>query len=282
MKNNFVDILVITHKRPYYTKLALNRLLDTCGTDPTLRVWLWHNGNHKETLALVKSYCNHPRVHKFYHSPENKQRKDPTNWLWDSSDGEFLVVIDDDCLMPYGWADKLRQAHIDIPRLGVVGTWMFYEEDFVARLAKKKLRSFAGGHRIMMSLYVQGSGQMMKKECVLDQGLLQDGESFQDYCYRLAENGWFHGWYFPFLFMDHMDDPRSPYTLMKSEADYQKQKPLSSTSRPTLDDWLAGIRMNAWRAQAHNPDIRWQKGWRKAMHNFANRIRWKMGVRKIW
>ena len=33
MKPDGVDILMITHQRPIYAKMALSRLLDTCGGD---------------------------------------------------------------------------------------------------------------------------------------------------------------------------------------------------------------------------------------------------------
>jgi len=42
MKPDGVDILMITHQRPIYAKMALSRLLDTCGGDESVRVWVWH------------------------------------------------------------------------------------------------------------------------------------------------------------------------------------------------------------------------------------------------
>jgi len=282
MKNGVIDILMITYNRPYYTRLALDRLLSACGDDESLRVWIWHNGCHAETLNLVKEYLEHPRVYRFHHSPENRKLNEPTNWLWENGDGEFVTKVDDDCLLEDGWTEKLRAAHQVKEDIGVIACWRFHEEDYEPQLARKKILDLAGGHKWMLSLYTQGSGYVMKRKCIQEEGLLRPEDSFQSYCFRLAEKGWMHGWYFPFIFEDHMDDPRSEYTLLKTEEDYKRLKPLSSNSRPTIEDWLHGIRMNAWRAQAHNPDIRWHKGWRKAIHGVANRVRWKLGVRKIW
>ena len=127
-----IDILMITYNRPQYTELSLKRLLDTC--DESMRVWVWHNGEDKETLEVVSSFRDHPQFYKFYHSPENKKLNEPTNWLWDNSDADYFGKVDDDCVVPFGWADTLRQAHRDIVNLGIAACWHFMEEDIVPEL----------------------------------------------------------------------------------------------------------------------------------------------------
>ncbi len=88
-----VDILMITHNRPDYTRLALRRLLDSC--DETMRVWLWHNGDHAPTLEAVRGFAEHPRVHRFHVSPANKKLREPTNWVLAEGDGEYFAKVDD-------------------------------------------------------------------------------------------------------------------------------------------------------------------------------------------
>ena len=134
-----IDILMITYRRPHYTRLALDRLLATC--DESMRVWLWHNGDHAETLELVKSYESHPRVHRFHHCPENLRLREPTNWLFRESTGAFVTKVDDDCLMPFGWADTLRAAMDEEPRFGMLGCWRFQEEDFDAEHTRRNLQN---------------------------------------------------------------------------------------------------------------------------------------------
>jgi hypothetical protein len=46
-----IDLLMVTYQAPESTRLSLGRLLETC--DERMRVWLWHNGEHAETLAVV-------------------------------------------------------------------------------------------------------------------------------------------------------------------------------------------------------------------------------------
>jgi hypothetical protein len=74
-----IDILMVTYNSPDSTRLALTRLLETCGEH--MRVWLWHNGDHAETLDLVRSFEPHPRAYRFKHSEENVRLWSPTTRL---------------------------------------------------------------------------------------------------------------------------------------------------------------------------------------------------------
>lgn len=277
-----IDILVITYNRPVYTALAISRLLDTC--DERMRVWIWQNGSDRETVDVVRSFSSHPRVHRFHHSLENKRLATPTNWLFENAEGEFVCKVDDDCLMPYGWADTLRRAHGDESRFGVLGCWRFPDEDFVPELAERKIRTFAGGHRLLTNCWVEGSGYLMRRECVRRQGLLPEGGSFSRYCIDLAKAGWVNGWYYPFLYQEHMDDPRSPNSLLKSDADIERYLPLSAKVNgvTTVAEWQAQLKRSARLVQEVSADPRHHTGWRYALKRVRNRARRLMGVRSRW
>ncbi len=272
MANGTIDILMITYNRPEYTRLALTRLLETC--DVRMRVWVWHNGNDEQTLAVARELSDHPRVHRFHHSPENKRLREPTNWLWGGADGDFLCKVDDDCLMPWNWADKHRQAHADVQQIGVLGSWRFHDEDFVPDLAMRKIEAFAGGHQVLKNLWVEGSGYTFKRRCLARCGLLRDGESFTRYCIRVAAAGWTNGWYYPFLYQEHMDDPRSPHSLLKTDDDLQKYLPLSAVTFGvrSLADWQAALRRDAIAVQSASLDLSQHIGWRSK----ARRLRAKL------
>src|SRR5450756_818375 len=110
-----VDVLMITYQRPTYVALSLPRLLESCDADT--RVWLWHNGNDAATLEVVSSFADHPRVHRFHHSPTNEGLRVPTNWLWAQSDATFVSKVDDDCLVDPEWLAALRATHEGAPEL---------------------------------------------------------------------------------------------------------------------------------------------------------------------
>jgi glycosyltransferase involved in cell wall biosynthesis len=221
-----LDILMITYNRPNYTRLSLTRLLQTC--NQSMRVWIWHNGDDEETLDVVRGFSPHPQFHKLHHSRENRMLREPTNWFWQNAKGRYLSKVDDDCLAPPGWAQTLLRAHEDNERFGAIACWIFQEEDYRQELAARKLQTFGGGHRVLRNFWVGGSGYIMKRECREAGGLLRENDSFPAYLVRLALRGWVHGWYYPFLYMDHMDDPRSPNTAMRTDEDFQRQPSLSS------------------------------------------------------
>jgi glycosyltransferase involved in cell wall biosynthesis len=282
LKRDMIDILMITFNRPTYTRLALERLLETC--DDTMRVWLWHNGNDGATLDVVRALADHPRVQAFHHSPENKKLHEPTNWLWSNANGAYVSKVDDDCLLPDGWAQTLRRAHEDVPELGVVGCWRFEDEDFVPELAKRKIRSFHGGHRVLQNLWVEGSGYLMKRACLNRNGLLRDGESFPQYCIRLAKAGFVHGWYFPLIRQEHMDDPRSPNTLLRTDEDLHKYLPLSARNNgvTTLSEWQSQLRRSARLVQESSLDLREYAWWRTKLKSLHRRIRSLAGIKRQW
>ena len=135
--------------------------------------------------------------------------------------------MDDDGLMPDQWTETLEQTHRDIPQAGILGTWRFPDEDFVNDLAVKKIQTF-GPHQLLRNCWVEGSGYLMKRQVIERIGLIRGDESFTTYCVRAAAAGFINGWYFPFLFQEHMDDPRAPHTGVKTEEDFLRLQPLSA------------------------------------------------------
>lgn len=282
MSKPIIDILMITYNRPEYTRLALTRLLETC--DEQMRVWIWQNGSHPETVSVVQELSGHPRVHKFHHSEQNTRLRAPTNWVWKDGDGQFVCKVDDDCMMPDNWGDILRQAHADNPQFGAIGCWRFPDEDFVPEIANRKIQAFPGGHRMMRNCWVEGSGYVMKRECIRKLGLLREGQSWVQYCIEVAAAGWINGWYYPFLYQEHMDDPRSPNTLLKSDDDLKKYMPLSAEKNgaPTLIEWQAQLRRSARLMQEASIDPRQYTGWRKKFKSAKLRVKALFGVKKQW
>lgn len=268
-----IDVLMITYNRPDYTRLALTRLLETC--DERMRVWIWQNGSDPATLEIAKSLAGHPRVYRFHHSEENRQLTAPTNWLFEQAEGEFVSKVDDDCLMPFGWADTLRQAHADEPRFGVLGCWRFPDEDFRPELASRKIKTFTNGHRLMVNCWVEGSGYLMRRQCVQQLGLLREGSSFTNYCIDLASRGWVNGWYYPFLYQEHMDDPVSVHCDLKTDDDIRSRPPLMAQrwGVRSLEEWSNCFREEAVGLQQASTDPRTYLGWRRKLGNVKKRLR---------
>ena len=273
-----VDILMITYDSPESTDLCLGRLLETCGEG--VRVWLWHNGEHAETLEVVRRHSTHPAVHRFHHSPENQKLWAPTNWLLTNAEGDYLSKVDDDNLVPPGWIEKLMEAHASYERFGVLGCWRFPEEDFVPDLANEKIREFPGGHRIMQNLWVEGSCFLMKRRCRDEQGALAEGQSFPSYCKQLAFAGWINGHYYPFIQYENLDDPRAPHTLIRDEESLRRYLPLTAQYNgiKTIQQWTEQLRRSAHVAQSAPIELHHWRGWRYFVRRVRGRVRRLFGL----
>ncbi|WP_210769225.1 glycosyltransferase [Occultella kanbiaonis] len=263
---------MITYKSAGYLHLSLPHLLDTL--DETDRVWLWHNGDDEATIEALRPFRSDPRVHRYHHSRENVKLREPTNWLWAESDGEFVSKVDDDCRVSPGWVDTLSAAHAANPDFGVIGSWRHPDEDFRPDQAKRKIREFNGGHKLMQNLWVQGSGYLMHRRVVERNGGIRPDESFSAYCIRAARAGAINGFYFPFIAEDHMDDPRSPHSLIRSDQDLLDRMPLSARDNGvrTVADWTLQLEQSAFILQSCSLDPRQYSGWRLRAIGIRRRI----------
>lgn len=270
-----VDVLMITFNAPAYVKLSLERVFESC--DDNTRIWLWHNGMHEEMLDVVTDYARDPRVHRFHHSVENVRLTEPTNWLWSQSDGEFVSKVDDDCLLPVDWITKIKQAHVAAPNanLGAVAASRLRPEDIEFELLRKKIACYENGVNLFRNHWVQGSGYLMPRKWVDRGGLLQDGESWTNHCLALAHLGAVNGFLYPLLFEDHMDDPRSDHSLMKTDADLEWRMPLSITRNKItdLESWEGRMRRSAHGVQTASLDLRVYRGWRRKLNNQRDKVR---------
>ena len=276
-----VDVLMVTYNRPHYTAVSLRHLLDSA--DEHTRVWLWHNGDDERTLAVVDQQSS--RLHRFHHSKENVGLTAPTNWLLQNATGDFLGKVDDDCIVALDWIPRLVRAHLDAPMLGVVGCWHFQPEDYDPELAAPKMRNLPGGHRVLENMWVGGSGYLMKRECVERLGLLKSTDTFSGYCIRIARAGWTNGWLFPFVYQDHMDDPRSSRSGIKSDADLAKCLPLSAQRNgvQSVDEWAAQLRRSATLVQKASVDRDYWSPRRQRLRRIGATLkRFATGSRRKW
>jgi GT2 family glycosyltransferase len=275
------DLVMITYRRPQYVRLSLASLLEHC--PPDSRVWVWHNGDHQETLDVVESFRDHPRFHAFHHSVANVGLRDPINWLWTEAKGDFLSKIDDDCVLEPTWVEQLSAALTAYERFGVLGSWRFQPEDYREELASQKLQTYAG-HTVLRNHWVQGSGFLFRREILADVGVLLPDETFTRWCLRVARAGYVNGWLFPFVHEDHMDDPRSPNTLYTSDEAFLALRPLSAiaTGVESVADWLEQTRRDAIDVQSASLDLKHYSGWRFRRKNLARRVRKTLTGRAPW
>ena len=249
-----IKILMLTHDRPLYTSLSLARLTET--VPENARITVWDNASSEDTLAVLRKFERHPSVERVVYNRTNDKLWGPTNWFWkNSKDADLLSKIDDDCLMPVRWAEKLQEAHRDIPQAGVLGCWRFMPEDLNITKASRKIHAF-GPHMVLRNCWIEGSGYLLKRKLIDEIGLLRPKETFTTWCLRAAARGYINGWYYPFMYQEHMDDPRAEHTGIKTDEDLVKFLPLSAAQGGirTKDDWVAKLRTSAARLQEYSLD----------------------------
>lgn len=247
-------ILMITHNRPQYTSLSLTRLTETVPQDTKITVW--DNASSADTLAVLRKFERHPSVEQVVYNKTNDRLRGPTNWFWkNSKDADLLSKIDDDCLMPAMWVEKLQEAHRDIPQAGVLGCWRFMPEDLNVAKASKKIHAF-GPHMLLRNCWVEGSGYLLKSKIIDEIGPLRPKETFTTWCVRAAARGYINGWYYPFMYQEHMDDPRAEHTGIKTDEDLLELLPLSAAQNGirTKDEWVAKLKSSAARLQEYSLD----------------------------
>ena len=276
------DILMITYKSAGYLHLSLPRLLDTVGEDD--RVWLWQNGDDEATIEALRPFRTDARVHRYHHSRENVKLREPTSWLWRESSGRFVSKVDDDCLVSAGWLDTFSAAHDANPGFGVIGSWRHRPEEFIPELAQRKISTFAGGHQLMLNLWVQGSGYLMSRAVIDNIGLLGAEESFTGYCIRAARSGAVNGFYYPFVAEDHMDDPRSEHSLIRTDADLAERMPLSAKANgvATVEQWTDQLKQSAVVLQSASLDPREYAGWRAKRRSIRRKAARLVGRPARW
>jgi hypothetical protein len=264
---------MITHQRPEYVRLSLPRLLESCDDDT--HVWLWHNADDEETLEAVRQHASDPRVANFHHSRENVALREPTNWLWSNAPGDYVGKVDDDCLVEDGWVGRLRRLYADFDGFGALAGSLLRDGDFDPELAAPKISEFPGGHRVLRNLWVQGSGYIVPTAVVRRLGPLGASQSWTQYCIEIARVGLVNGWPLPLMPIDHMDDPRSPYTLLKTDADIERYMPLSAKRNNvrTVAEWEAQLRRSGRLVQTASTDLRDYDGFGRTRHRIKKRLR---------
>ncbi|TVQ61650.1 MAG: glycosyltransferase family 2 protein [Phycisphaerales bacterium] len=269
---------MITYNRPVYTRLSLERLLTTA--DERTRVWVWHNGDDQETLGVVRDFEGHPRLHRVHHSPENVRLREPTNWLYREGEGQYVSKVDDDCLVPHGWIQTFREMHEREPKLGVVACWHFQEADYSSERSAHKTVTIGNGHRLIRNPWVGGSGYLLKRACIDRHGILGEGDSATEYWIRLARAGWLVGWAYPLVIQDHMDDPRSAHTMIRSDEDLERMMPLSARNfgAGSLAAWDAQLRRSARLVQKAPYDPRVYAPWRRTLRRRWRRVARVLGI----
>ena len=213
-----IHLCFITFNRLEYTKLALASLL----AEPTeqFALTVWDNASTDGTVEYLKKEVSDRRIVDIVFSKSNVGQTVAVNEIWSKSKADLLGKLDNDCLVTPGWTRILSRAHNEINKLGVVGCWNFFADDFDYKRAKHKIQTF-GKHQIFRHPWICGTGLLIKRETFKKLGLFQNRATTQ-YWLNMAAAGYINGFYFPLIYQEHMDDPKSAYCKINTEDGLRK------------------------------------------------------------
>ncbi len=267
-----IDLVFITYNRLEYTKLALASLLADPAEEFSLTIW--DNASTDGTVEYLKNEVKDRRIVDIVFSKSNVGQTVAVNAIWSRSKADLIGKLDNDCLMTPGWTRILAQAHLDILNLGVVACWHFFPEDFDYEQAKHKIQTF-GKHQIFRHPWTCGTGLLLKRETFERLGPI-GYKATTEYWMRMALAGYINGFYYPLIYQEHMDDPKSRHSHLKEEASYQAAKKVSFNINSPGQETLAG--RWRWRQEVldnllDDPwDPRFYVGWRDKLRRIKKRI----------
>jgi len=209
-----IDILFINCNRLPYTKLALPALL----ADPTeeFSLTIWDNGSTDGTREYLAS-TDDPRISRKVFSEENVRIHGAVNDVVRKSSADlFGIVFDDDRVTP-GWTRPLAQAHADVPEFGMIGCWHFSPDTFDYQRAKHKIQKFAQ-HQVLRHPWTGVGAGLVKLKSLRECGPLESSRT-TPYWIRMAQKGYVNGFYFPLIYVEHMDYPWSQHFAFSDKLD---------------------------------------------------------------
>lgn len=264
-----IDLIFLAYNRLDYTKIALPLLL----ADPTeeFSLTIWDNCSTDGTKEYLSS-VNDARIVRKVFSEENVGLRGAVNDLFNKSSAELVGIIPNDFLVTPGWTRPLTQAHADVPEFGMIGCWHFFPEDFDYERAKHKIQKF-GQHQVLLHPWTGGGAGLVKLKTVRECGLLESNGT-TNYWIRMALRGYINGFYFPLIYVEHMDDPRSPNTLLNSDDDLKRYLPLTAKNFGvnSLDEWVQWLRHDALFIQTASANPKQYIGWRAKLRRLLKKF----------
>lgn len=224
-------VLLITYNRIEYTKHCLEALLDV--DYPELEIVIWDNHSTDGTQKYLEEETHGIANLSLHFSNTNDGVVRPMNEVWSSHrSANILAKLDNDTRVPTDWLKRLVPSHLASEKLGVLSGFHFREEG--EKIAKKTDIVTVGNRQVLKQMFVGGCAITIRRELFekfapipearpsqngpfLDSGWTQ----FQQ---RLGDAGYWNGYPWPAVHVDHMEDTRSPFCITTEEHQNYKQQ----------------------------------------------------------
>lgn len=264
-----VDLIFITYNRLDYTKLALPALLHDPSEEFSLTIW--DNASTDDTKDFLLSQGD-PRIVKKVFSKENVGLRGAVNYLFSNSLADLVGIVPNDLLVTPGWTRPLAKAHADVPEFGLLGCWHLGEEFFDESRAKHKIQKF-GNHRVLRHPWTGGAGGLVKLKAVRECGMLESNAT-PDYWKRVALKGYVNGFYFPLVYVEHMDAPWSEHYAFSGRLQEGVEMSVTYRNRGirTLEEAKAWHQTIIRNVLDESWDVKYYVGWRDRLRRVRQRL----------
>lgn len=236
---------------------------------------IWDNASTDGTVEYLNNEVDDTRIDDIIFSKENVGQTAAVNQIWSHSKADLLGKLDNDCILTPGWTRILAKAHKDIEKLGVVACWNFLPDDFDYERAEHKIQQF-GKHRIFRHPWTCGTGLMIKRETYKKMGPIQ-AKMTTRYWLDMAVAGYINGFYFPLVYQEHMDDPKSSYCKINTENGLREHAGVTAGLQVRQFENVEATfkwREEIIRNLLDDPyDPRYYIGWRRKLRSAKDRIR---------
>ncbi len=126
---------------------------------------------------------------------------------------------------------------------------------------------------------VAGSGFILKRKTFLEQGLWKPGHMTGTtyYFMQMARAGYINGWYYPLIYQEHMDDPKSKYCMIKDAESFAVYKNITFGLKSGSYNDVEGRmkrRNDIVRNLLDDPfEVTYYTGWRKGVRVLRNKLK---------
>lgn len=213
-KDEKPSLLLICHNRLGYLRRTLDNLLRI---SDDYRLFIWDNNSDTDVSDYIRSLRD-DRIEEVVWHAENANQDLPVRWFLDKIDSDFAGKLDDDVLLPDGWTRSVLDVARASPKFGMLGCWIFMQDDFDPLVASQNYRTI-GGHEIFAMTGLAGHSFLARSK-VLRRYLYPTGWNGHGIPIdrdRMALDGFVSGHPLPMLFAHNMDDPRSEYYIPASD-----------------------------------------------------------------
>lgn len=264
-----IELLFVSHNRLDYTKLALPSLL----ADPTeeFSLTIWDNGSTDDTRDYLSSVDDARIVRKVF-ARENVHLHGAANDFFSKSSADLVGIIPNDFLVTPGWTRPLAQAHADVDKFGMIGCWHLGLEFFDEARAKHKIQKF-GRHQVLRHPWTGGGAGLVKLKIIRECGFLQSN-STPEYWKQMTLRGYINGFYFPLIYVEHMDYPWSEHYAFSGRLQEGAAMSVTYKSRGirTVEEAKAWHKFVTSHILDDPWDVKYYVGWRKKLRRLRQRL----------